>query len=99
MSTKQPTTELTVAEQPIIVFKGKLIGDLEETTITPEIISEKSKPLLALKINGIFDTDGAQAVKDAITKSIKMRTLIEKQADPLIKAINAQAKKDVQSVL
>ena len=94
----QQETGIAVKQQPVIVFKGKMIGDLEETIITPALIEEKSKPLLALKINGIFDTEGAEKVKEAITKAVKMRTLVEKQADPLIKSINAQAKKDVQSV-
>ena len=99
--TNQPAEVETlpaVQTTPIVVFKGKLIGDLEETVITADLVREKSKPLLALKINGIFDTAGADEVKSAIQKAVKMRTSLESQADPLIKKINAQAKKDVQAV-
>lgn len=83
---------------PIVIFKGKLQGDTEDTIITPALIEEKSKPLLALKINGIFDTEGMEAVKSAKLKAVKMRTLVEKQADPVMKAINAKAKEDVAKV-
>lgn len=98
LATTEKETGLAVKQTPIIVFKGKLVGELEETEITPALIEEKSKPLLALKINGIFDTEGAEKVKEAINKAVKMRTLVEKQADPVMKSINAKAKKDVQSV-
>lgn len=100
MSNENTETALAVQQEQklTVTFKGKLVGDLEETIITPELIEEKSKPLLALKINGIFDTENAEKVKEAILKAVKMRTLVEKQADPIIKNINAQAKKDVQAV-
>lgn len=99
-ATMQQAAELTpaVIQPPIIVFKGKIVGETEETIFTPELIEEKSKPLLALKINGIFDTEGAEAVKKAINKAVKMRTAVEGQADPFIKSINARAKKDVEEV-
>lgn len=96
----QEAADLTpiVVKPPIIVFKGKIVGETEETIFTSALIEEKSKPLLALKINGIFDTEGAEAIKKAINKAVKMRTAVEGQADPFIKSINAQAKKDVEEV-
>lgn len=91
-------TEVTIAKKAVIVFKGKMVGDIEETEITPALIEERSKPLLALKINGIFDNEGAEAVKAAIQKAVKMRTLVEKQEDPEIKRVNAAAKKRVADI-
>jgi len=97
-----PSQQLTVVkDEPqtqAIVFKGKIVGELEETIFTPEIIAEKSKPLLALKIKGAFDNKGAEEVKKAINKAVKMRTAVEAQADPLMKSINAKAKQAVQAV-
>src|ERR1700761_1141111 len=87
-----------VQQAPIIVFKGKLAGETQETEITPTLIAQKAKPLLELKINGLFDTDGAEKVKDPILKPVRMRTLVEKQAEPAIKAINAKAKEHVARI-
>lgn len=97
-----PSQQLTVVkDEPqtqTIVFKGKIVGELEETIFTPEIIAEKSKPLLALKIKGAFDSKGAEEVKKAINKAVKMRTAVESQANPLMTSINAKAKQAVQAV-
>lgn len=92
------TAEVATVKQPVIVFKGKIVGDLEETIFTPELIAEKSKPLLALKINGVFDNAGAEAVKAGILQAVRMRTAVEKIEEPVIKGINAKAKKMVAEV-
>ena len=80
------------------MFKGKIVGELEETIFTPELIAERSKPLLALKIKGVFDSKGAEEVKKAINKAVKMRTAVEGIEEPIIKNINSQAKKAVAAV-
>lgn len=87
-------TELSLG-LPVIEFKGKIAGDTEETVITPALIAEKSKPLLELKITGLLDTKGAEEVKKAITKAVKMRTAVE----PMVKDLKGKLKSQYEAAL
>jgi len=96
--TGNPINQIEVAPPTEIVFKGKIAGELEETIITPELIDERSKPLLALTIKGLHDTEGAEAMKAAVLKAVRLRTSVEKLEEPILKSITAQAKKAKEAV-
>lgn len=101
VSNDNPVTGVSTTDgskSSVIEFRGRILGEIDDVVITPALIEEKSKPLLALTIKGVHDTAGAEEIKKAITKAVKMRTLIEGQAEPVIKKINAEAKKHVQAV-
>jgi|GEM_PF-4525721 len=84
-----------------VKFMAKILDEHKEVEITPELIREKAKDLLSLEINGIFDTEGAEKVKAAKNKAVKMRTAVEKLEKSYlgeIKAAAEAAKKKVTDV-
>jgi hypothetical protein len=71
--------EVIEAALPAITFELALIDEVEPVKITAALIREKVKPLTELTIKNMFDDAGYANVKKAVTKSIKLRTAIEKQ--------------------
>lgn len=60
-----------------VVFEGVLLDEKEPVKFTPQLIRDKSKDLLDLKIADIFDEAGLKAVKAARMKIVKTRTAIK----------------------
>lgn len=62
---------------PAVQFEGIILDEKEPVKFTPQLIRDKSKDLLDLKIADIFDEAGLKAVKAARMKIVKTRTAIK----------------------
>lgn len=84
------STDNNIETLPAVIFESILLDENEPVKLTPELIREKSAPLLELSIKDIFDEAGLKLVKAAKQKIIKTRTTIEKMET----AKNSELKKD-----